>query len=150
MTQKLKKLVFKTPNQYNSKALEVKASIKKQDPFLYVENFCRLKGPDKVYIIHKPLKMAAKFKTPDKILLDFRNSASYIALCLAHEYAHLVLRANVSLDYPVEQSLAILLQLSYEDFAGISKFDQVRAKELMQLMNCWPTGKPLLKSWLSC
>jgi hypothetical protein len=61
MTQKLKKLIFKTPKQYNLNVLKVKARIKEHPLLSYVENLCRLKRPDKVYVIHKPLILLSIF-----------------------------------------------------------------------------------------
>ena len=141
--------IFEVPKKYNSKILETQTWIKQRNPVFYINNLCNFKGLNKVYIEHKPLKLAAEFRLPDKILLDFRNSVKYIVLCIAHEYSHLLLRANIPLDYSIEQSLAILLQLSYENSAGIRKFNYDTAKELMNIMNVWPNGQPLLKKWLS-
>jgi len=81
--------------------------------------------------------------------LDSNRPIEYIALCIAHEYAHLLLRKHIQIQYSIEQSLAILLQLSYEDYAGIRKFSKSNAEELMKIMNVWPQGKRLLNSWAS-
>ncbi|MBU1292275.1 hypothetical protein KKH07_02230 [Patescibacteria group bacterium] len=143
------KILFKTSKIYQSKVLEFQRYIEGNNPVFFVNNLCNLKELEKVIIIHKPLKFAAEFELPDKILVDFRNSFSYIALCLAHEYTHLLLRSNVSVPYPIEQSLAILIQLTYEDSAKIRKFSKKTIKELMEYMNVWPDNKILLDNWLS-
>jgi len=143
------KLIFKTPRIYKSKIFKLQTFTEKDNPIFFVNTVCNLKGLESVIIIHKSLKFAAEFELPDKILVDFRNSLNYILLCLAHEYTHLLLRANILLNYSVEQSLAILLQLTYEDSAGIRQFDQKTCEELMRLMNVWTIGKILLKNWPS-
>jgi len=145
--QQKTKILFKTPKIYQSKVLEFQEYVKINNPILFVNNLCNLKGLEKIVIIHKPLKFAAEFKLPNKILVDFRNSLSYVSLCLAHEYAHLLLRNNISIPYPVEQSLAILVQLTYENSANIRKFSKKTIKELMECMNVWPGGKILLDNW---
>jgi hypothetical protein len=147
--QQKTKILFRAPKIYQSKILEFQEYIKANNPIFFVNNFCNLKGLKKIIVIHKPIKFAAEFELPDKILVDFRNSLSYIALCLAHEYAHLLLRNNASITYPVEQSLAILIQLTYEDSAKIRKFSKKTIKELMEYMNVWPAGKTLLENWPS-
>jgi len=86
------RILFKTPEIYRSRVLEFREYIKSNDPILFVNGLCNLKVLDRVNVIHKPLKFAAEFKLPSTILVDFRNSPSYIALCLAHEYAHLLIR----------------------------------------------------------
>lgn len=150
MTKQQKtKVLFKVPKIYQSKVLEFQDYIKESDPITFINNLCNLKGLKNTVIIHKPLKFAAKFELPNKILIDFRNSLSYISLCIAHEYTHLLLRGNVSIPYPIEQSLAILLQLTYENSANIRKFSKKTIKELMEYMNVWPNGKRLLDNWSS-
>jgi hypothetical protein len=143
------KILFKTPKIYQSKISEFQEYIKINNPIFFVNNLCNLKGLDKVIVSHKPCKFAAEFELPNKILLDFRNSLSYIALCLAHEYTHLLIRKNIKIPYPIEQSLAILIQLTYEDSAKIRKFTKKTIKELMGYMNVWPDGRVLLDKWPS-
>ncbi|MBU1255957.1 MAG: hypothetical protein KKG75_02385 [Nanoarchaeota archaeon] len=147
--QQKTKILFKTSKIYQSKVLKFKEYLKTNNPIFFVNNLSSLKGLEKIVIIHKPLKFAAEFRLPNKILIDFRNSLSYIALCLAHEYAHLLIRNNISIPYPVEQSLAILIQLTYEDSANIRKFTKKTIRELMKYMNVWPDGKILLDNWPS-
>jgi len=148
-SQQKNKIIFKTPKTYNPKVLKFEKRIKKDNPIYFVNNFCNLNGPEKIIIVHKPLKFAANFEPPpfNKILVDFRNSKGYIFLCIAHEYAHILLRNNISIDYSIEQSLAILIQLTYEDSAKIRKFKKKTAEELMRYMNVWEIGRILLKKW---
>ncbi len=143
------KIIFKAPKVYRPKVLEFKRLNEEDNPILFIENFCNLKRSRGVIIIHKSLKLAAEFEMSNKILIDFHNSLNYIYLCLAHEYTHILLRNKISIPYPFEQSLAILLQLTYEDYAKIREFSQKTAEELMKLMNVWPVGKILLKKWPS-
>lgn len=143
------KIIFRTPEIYKPKVFKIKQLAAKDNPVLFIEKFCNLKGPKSIIVVHKPLKLAAEFKLPNKILVDFRNSLNYISLCLAHEYAHVLLRNKIVIPYSIEQSLAILLQLTYEDYAKIRKFSQKTAEELMKLMNVWSFGKILLKKWSS-
>ena len=147
--QQKTKILFKTPNLYQYKVLEFQEYLKTNNSVFFVNNLSSLRGLERIIIIHKPLKFAAEFKLPNKILIDFRNSLSYIALCLAHEYTHLLIRNNISIPYPVEQSLAILIQLTYEDSAEIRKFSKKTIRELMEYMNVWPDGKILLDNWSS-
>ena len=98
----------------------------------------------------------------------------YLALSVAHEFVHLLLRKNAwsskrdikklinqnkdylssqlknNFEYSVEQTLAILLQLAYEEKAEISKFSKKRARELMKSMDVWEIGEKLLRVWPSC
>lgn len=141
------KLAFGYPKRYDSKVLRLEKWTQQYNPIAFINKLCQLKGLKRVEIIHKPLKFSAEFKLPDKILVDFRNPEKYILLSLAHEYAHLLLRTHILIPYTIEQSLAILLQLAYEDSANIRKFNQKTAKELMEIMNVWPIGKILLKNW---
>lgn len=141
------KIIFKVPRIYKAKVFKIKQLKGKHNPFVFIEKFCRLKGLGTIIVIHKPLKLAAEFKLPNKILVDFHNSLNYICLCLAHEYAHILLRDKIFLPYPIEQSLAILLQLTYENYAQIRKFEQKNVRELMQLMNVWLEGRKLSKQW---
>ncbi len=143
------KILFKAPRTYQFKVLEFQEYIRANNPISFVDNLCNLNGLDKVAIIHKPLRFAAEFELPNKILVDFRNPLSYIVLCLAHEYAHLLIRKNIKITYPIEQSLAILIQLTYEDSAKIRKFTKKTIKELMGYMSVWPEGKILLDNWPS-
>lgn len=147
MAKEQQKFIIKAPKSYNVKILKLQKWINQYNPFIFVDNLCKLKGLKGIKLIHKPLKLSAEFKLPNKIFVDLRNSKKYILLCLAHEYTHLLLRAHISISYPVEQSLAILLQLAYENCVNIRKFSQRTAKKLMQLMNVWPVGKILLKKW---
>ncbi len=147
--QQKTKILFKTPKIYKSKISGFQEYIKVNNPIFFVNNLCNLKGLNRVVIIHKLLKFAAEFELPNKILVDFRNSPSYIALCLAHEYTHLLIRKNIKIPYPIEQSLAILIQLTYEDSAKIRKFTKKTIKELMEYMKVWPDGKILLDKWPS-
>lgn len=142
--------MFKGPEIYKSKILKFQKYIKKNPPIHFINEFCNLEGPKKIVVIHKPLKFAADFEPPpfNKIFVDFRNSINYIFLCIAHEYAHILLRYNKQIPYPFEQSLAILLQLTYEDSAHIRKFKKNTAKELMRYMKVFPEGEILLKKWL--
>jgi len=146
---KKEKIIFKGPAIYRSKILEIQNRLKIDDPIYFVNNFCNLRGPQKIFIIHKPLKFAANFEPPpfNKILLDFRNSINYIFLCIAHEYSHILLRYNKKIPYPFEQSLAILLQLTYENSVHIRKFEKNTVKELMKYMKVFPEGEILLKKW---
>lgn len=146
------KILFKSSKIYQPKIVEIQERIKKDNPILFVNKLCnlKLKKEKRIIIVHKLLKVAAEFEPYpyNKILLDFRNSLNYIFLCLAHEYAHILVRANISIPYPIEQSLAILIQLSYEDSVEIRKFKKKTAKELMECMNVWSVGKTLLAKWL--
>lgn len=140
------------------------------NPVRYIDRLTRLTGLSSLAIHHKPLKYAAEFKTPCTIYVDFRQTAKYISLCIAHEYSHLLLRrhewsrqpgiVSIISHYPqpsakynyteegvVEQILAILLQLSYEDKFNIRKFSSRRARELMETMGVWPAGKDVLNRW---
>lgn len=141
-----KEIIFRVPKIYNNKVKEAQ-NLKEKDPILFIESFCNLTGLKKAIIIHKSLKFAAEFEFPNKIYLDFSNSLNYISLCIAHEYSHLLIRNKINLPYPIEQSLAILLQLEYEDFANIRKFKRENAKELLILMNVWESGRFILKKW---
>jgi len=143
------KIIFKGPAIYRSKILEIQNRLKIDNPIYFINKFCNLKGPQKISIIHKPLKFAANFEPPpfNKILLDFRNSINYIFLCIAHEYSHILLRYNKKIPYPLEQSLAILLQLTYEDSVQIRKFEKNTVKELMKYMKVLSGGGVLLKEW---
>jgi len=143
------KLTFKVPRIYKPKILKFQSLTGNNEPISFVNTICNLKGLNNIIIIHKPLKLAAEFELPNKILVDFRNSLNYISLCLAHEYVHILLKNKISIPYSIEQSLAILIQLSYEDFVNIRKFNQKTARELMELMNVWSVGKILLKNWPS-
>lgn len=146
---KKEKIILKGSVIYRLKILEIQDRLKIDNPIYFISKFCNLRGPQKIFIIHKPLKFAANFEPPpfNKILLDFRNSINYIFLCIAHEYTHILLRYNKQIPYPFEQSLAILLQLTYEDSVNIRKFKKNTIKELMEYMNVWQEGKILFEKW---
>lgn len=118
-----------------------------KSPILFVNRFYGFKKKFfQVVIEHKPIKYRANFGEPNIISIDFRNSLNYLALSIAHEYAHLLLRRNGLLAqikkyfrdgesaYSFEQALAIMTQLSYENFAGIRPLRKKTINELMTYM----------------
>jgi len=141
------------------------------NPIIYINKLLNLKGLSKVIIIHKTLKEAAEFRTPNKIFIDFQNNLNYLALSLAHEYTHLIMRFNQwngeinikkllrryenfkgkkdreKLEYSIEQAIAILAQTSYENYAKISKLNYKRIQQLMKYMDAYAIGKIYLKKW---
>jgi|GEM_PF-2895117 len=166
------KLIYQGPQKYKKKVAIIIGSLSKGvDPVVYVDTLCNLKGPSRIILVHKPIKFAAQFQKPNKILLGLRNDIDYISLSLAHEYAHLLLLFNKwqdkcsiktiikkhknyqtfvlknNFEHSIEQSLAILIQVSYEDKVQISHFSQKRIKKLMQYMDVWEIGQYFLKAW---
>lgn len=145
----------------------------KHDPRAILESLSSLgwKGPIKIF--HKNLEWAAEFQEPNKIYVDFQKPVKYLALSVAHELTHLLLRKDKwseqpaikklikqnlghsspklhdTFEYSIEQVLAILLQLVYEEKAGISRFSKKRARELMESMDVWEIGEKLLRAWPS-
>lgn len=141
------------------------------NPKYYVERICNLRGPQELIISHKKIKRAAQFQEPNKIILDFRNNRYYIALSIAHEYAHLILRYNhwntnnfirhsakryklyqslrLKNDflYSIEQSIAILVQVAYEKYVGFKKSNAKHIQELMKFMDVWKVGRWYLRYW---
>jgi len=146
--KKIDKILYKAPDKSKKNIFDANLS-KEESPVLFIEHLFRLEGLPQIKIIHKRLKLAAEFSMPNSIYIDFNNSANYIRLCIAHEYAHLLLRKNISVPYPVEQCIAILSQLAYEHKVGIRKFNKKIAKELMVIMRVWPAGEFWLKEWSS-
>ncbi len=147
--QNPKKIFYKIPKTFTSKFIKVQNFIEKYAPFLYINKLCGFKKiwSNSIIISHKKLGFAAEFKLPNKIIIDFSNNPKYISLCIAHEYTHLLLRTSTSLPYHIEQTIAILSQLSYEDKAGIREFNKKTAAELMKIMDVWPSGKIILNNW---
>ena len=142
------------------------------DPLSYLSQVTGLASLPRLVIQHKPIKCAAEFKVPNRIYLDFRQPVAYMALSVAHETAHLLLRRHRWSKQPgvnqvirqygqsstkyhytregtIEQVLSILLQLSYENRFCIRKFSEVHARKLMKIMGVWPMGQPFLKRWPS-
>ncbi len=143
---------FQVSQKYKSKIIELEKFLTKKNPFKYAERLYGLAPIKNLQIIHKPIKWSAQFKTPNKIIVDFRNDACYIALSMAHEYAHLLIRYykllnnkkikkainTEDLAYSIEQGLAILTQVLYEDYSEIRKLSKKHTKELMDYMNVSP------------
>lgn len=165
-------LIYQGPQKYKKKvAILLEFLNKGINPIDYTATLCNLKGPSKIILIHKPIKFAAQFQKSNKILLDLRNNIDYINLSLAHEYTHLLLKYNWwanypsiktilkkhvdyqtsllknSFEYSIEQSIAILTQLSYEDKARIRVFQKRKALDLMRYMDVLEIGQFFLQKW---
>ena len=162
-------VLFSVPPRNRDRLSSLKGFLKSNNPFSYLNQATGLRAVTNIKIYHKNLGHAAEFKIPNTIYVDFRQPVHYLALSIAHEYAHLILQKNhwehknkiadyiASIDRPkiynytsksaLEQLLAILLQLSYEDRMGTRRFTKKNAKELMTIMAVWPLGKYLLNHW---
>ncbi|MFH1088476.1 MAG: hypothetical protein V1719_01395 [Patescibacteria group bacterium] len=166
------KIQFVYPVCHRERADTLRAFLLRANPFVYISTRVGLVGLKHVLIVHRPLKYAAEFQPPNSIYIDFRQPADYSALSVAHEYVHLLLRHHrwgsrlgmpriiqryarskdkyhYTKEGAVEQVLAILLQLSYEDQFKLRKFNSTRAQELMKIMGVWPMGQPFLRRWPS-
>ena len=165
--------VLKIPFKYQKKASSLKRFLDICNPIAILGDLTGLKWRGPIKISHKNLKWSAEFQEPNKIYVDFRKPVEYLALSIAHESAHLLLRKNNwssrrdikklinqnrdylspwlenSFEYSIEQSLAVLLQLTYEEKTGISRFSKKRARELMKSMDVWKVGEKLLGVWPS-
>lgn len=158
------------PLRYQKQAHHLRGFLLKADPFEYISHRTGLTGLGRITIIHRPLKYSAEFKMPVRIYIDLRQPVNYCALSIAHEYSHLLLRHhnwgkrpgifslvqrygrgahkyNYTMEGAVEQVLAILLQLSYEDRYKIRCFSAAHAQKLMKIMGVWPVGRVFLKRW---
>lgn len=156
--------------RYRKQAKALQSFLIQADPFAYLSKRIGLSGIKRIVVQHKPLRYAADLRTPSHIYVDFRQSSGYVALGVAHEYAHLLLRyhrwgkqpgmsviikryaqPSTKYDYTaegaVEQVLAILLQLSYEDKFKLQKFSVRHARKLMEVMGVWPMGRYFLRQW---
>ncbi|MBP8718989.1 MAG: hypothetical protein KBI07_07945 [Candidatus Atribacteria bacterium] len=164
-------LIYQGPQKYKKKIAIINSLSKELNPVNYVNSLCNLKGLSKIILIHKPIKFAAQFQEPNKIFLDLRNNLDYINLSLAHEYTHLLLRYNQwtnypsiknilkkhrdyrtsllknSFEYSIEQSIAILGQLSYEDKNRIRAFKEKKVMTLMRYMDVLKVGQFFLQKW---
>lgn len=161
---------FIYPVRYRKQAEALQNFLIQTDPFEYLSKRTKLSGIKQIVVQHKPLRYAADFRTPSHIYVDFRQPSKYVALSVAHEYVHLLLRYhrwgkqpgmaeiikryaqpstkyNYTAEGSVEQVLAILLQLSYEDKFKLQKFNVRHARELMETMGVWPMGQHFLQQW---
>jgi len=139
------KYVFSAPKKYHQRQKELADFLKERDLAKFVEQVLGLSGLSKLKIGHSAIGKKAEFREPDEIWLDFRNEMKYMALCIAHEYVHLLIRKKkIKMPYETEQAIAVLTQLQYEDWAGIRKFTKKIARELLIANGAWPAGKILL------
>lgn len=164
------KIQFVYPACYQKRANTLRAFLLRASPFIYISNRVGLVGLKHVLIVHRPLKYAAELQIPNRIYIDLRQPTNYGALCIAHEYTHLLLHhhrwgSRLGMSYiiqrytqsvtkyhytkegAIEQVLAILLQLSYEDQFKLKKFSFIHARKLMKIMGVWPMGQPFLRCW---
>lgn len=151
------------PKKYTGRKNELeKLLYSLKSPFLFVNKFYKLRALSSINIEHKPIKYRADYKTPHTMYMDFRNNVYYLALSIAHEYAHLLFRKNNFFNkiklraylindhdaYSFDQALAILTQVSYEDSVGIRKFTRKTIFDLMRYMDVNPIiSRALFKSW---
>jgi len=154
------KFKIDSPKKYRKKEQTLKVFLKSPiSPLTFVNKFYSELDPVRsVNIKHKPIQYSAEYKTPQIILVDFRNDISYIALSIAHEYTHLLLRKNkifrdkgVPEDqnvYSFDQGLAIFTQLSYEDYANIRPFTKKTIFELAKYMHVnMDIAKKIYNDW---
>lgn len=170
MQKRSPKLVIKNPQKFNYKKAELLDFIKKYNPFFLLEKNTNRKFKINKFILqHKDLKKEARFEN-NIVYVDFNNNVDYIWLCLCHELAHIILRTPLwyepkqiqkilstkrgvyskykySFCYATEQTMAILLQATCENVAGIRKLQWECWENTFECMGVGKFGREMWKSW---